>query len=115
MLRDPIRNRAGSYARYICTFSLGLWLLESELHWNVTHIAKVIFPEEIFQMTFINHLIVFNGKTSGINERVHAFLKNYAKYRLSGAGHRGDADIYAYRAKRCLTNVRNHKMANLDC
>jgi len=89
--------------------------LESELHPDVTHIAKVMFPEEIFQKTFINHLIVFNGKTSGINERVHAFLKNYAKYLVFGAGHKGDADIYEYRAKRCLTNMRNHRMANLDC
>ena len=89
--------------------------MESELHPDVTHIAKVMFPEEIFQKTFINHLIVFNGKTSRINERVYAFLKNYAKYLVIGAVHRGDVDIYEYRAKRCLRNVRNRSIATLDC
>jgi len=89
--------------------------LDSDLHRDVTLIAKVMFPEKFFQKTFINYLIVFNGKTSGISERGHAFLKNYAKFLVFGAGHKGDADIYDYRAKRCLMNVRNHKMANLDC
>jgi hypothetical protein len=89
--------------------------LDSDLHRDVTLIAKVMFPEKFFQKTFINYLIVFNGKTSGISERVHAFLKNYAKFLVFRAEHRGDADIYDYRAKRCLTNMRNHKMANLDC
>jgi hypothetical protein len=46
---------------------------------------------------------------------MHAFLNNYVKYRINGAGHRDDANIYEYRAMRCLPNPRNHKNAYLGC
>jgi hypothetical protein len=46
---------------------------------------------------------------------MHAFLNNNVKYRINGAGHRGDANIYEYRTMRCLPNVRNQKIVYLGC
>jgi len=43
-------------------------------------------------------------------ERADAYLKIYEKFRDNGAGHRGDAGIYEYRAMGCLTNARNQKI-----
>jgi len=113
MLRDGIRNRVVSHSRNVCTFSLGLRHLESELHRDLTHIAEVMFSEEFFNKNFINHLTVFYGQTSRRNEQVHASPKNYAKIRFNGARHRCDADIYVYSAMMCLTIVRNHTILNV--
>jgi hypothetical protein len=43
-------------------------------------------------------------------EGADASFKIYEKFRDNGAGHRGDADMYEYRAMGCLTNARNQKI-----
>jgi len=110
MLLDAIRDRVDSHSRSGRNFSFGLTHLQIELHHDVTHIAKVIFPELFFKKTFFNHLSPRNGEASKSNERADAPLTIYDNYRVNGAGRRCDVKRYEYRALSCLTNARNQKI-----
>jgi hypothetical protein len=113
MLLDAIRDRVDSHSRSGRKFSFGLTHLQIELYHDVTHIAKVIFPELFFKKTFINHLIPRNGEASKRNERADAHLKIYDNYRVNGAGHRCDVKRYEYRALSSLTSGRNQKILSV--
>ena len=45
MFQDAIRNRVDSHSRNACKLFLGGTHLQIELHRDVMHVAKVIFPE----------------------------------------------------------------------
>jgi len=58
------------------------------MHRVETHVEQVTFPEKFFKKSFIIRPDACNGGISWRNERVHAFLKKYSKYRFNGAGRR---------------------------
>jgi hypothetical protein len=61
-LRDAIRNRVDSYSKSIVKASSGLMHLAREMYEDVTHMETVEVPDELFDTTFISHLMLCTGE-----------------------------------------------------
>lgn len=61
-LREAIRNCVNLYSRSIRKASLALVYMVKEMYYDVTCIKRDQFPEELFDKTFIRHLMVGTGK-----------------------------------------------------
>jgi len=85
-----------------------------EIYDDVTDTKPVEVPEEFFDKTFIRHLMVGRGETSGGNDRVHVLQENYAEYHSNGTRYSVHPCIYEYGAKKYLTNLKNHMTMNLE-
>jgi hypothetical protein len=113
-LRDAIRNRVDSYSKSFVKASSGLMHLAREIYEDVTHMETVEVPDELFDTTFIRHLMLGTGGTRTENERAHALCQKYSFYISNGIRYRGDRDIYDYGAMKYLTNLKNHLTTNLE-
>jgi hypothetical protein len=113
-LRDAIRNRVDSDSRSIIEASPGLMHLAREVYRDVTHMETVEIPDELFDQTFIRHLMLGTGEARRGNERVQVLHENFAEFRSEGNRYRGDGDIYIRGAMKYLTNLKNHLTVNLE-
>jgi len=111
-LRDAIRNRNESYSRSIIKASSGL-MHSVETYRDVTHIKTVEVPEEVFDRTFIRHLMLGREGTSMRNERVHALHENCGEQRFNGTRYGENWKICCYGTMEYLRNLKNHLTVNL--
>jgi hypothetical protein len=95
------------------THLFGLMHLVNGMEEDVTDIIAVDIPGEIFNKTFIRHMMLGTGEASRRNERVHALHENHAEYRFNGTRYRGDADIYRHGTMKYLTNLKNQFTMNM--
>jgi hypothetical protein len=61
-------------AMFVTLFS-GLMHLRREIYRNAMHIETVMFPGEVFNMTFVSQLMFGTCETSRRNETVHVLRK----------------------------------------
>jgi hypothetical protein len=64
-LRDAIEKRVDSYTKSTIKTSSGLMHLVREMYRDVTHMETVEIPDELFDQTFIRHLMLGTGKRGG--------------------------------------------------
>jgi len=88
--------------------------LAREMYEDVAHMEKVEVPEEVFDKTFIRHLMLGTEETRRETELLHALHENFVEFRFEGTRCRGDRDIYTYGAMKYITNLKNHLTVNLE-
>jgi len=113
-LRGAIEKRVDTYSKNIVKASSGLMHLAREMYEDVAHMETVEIPDEFFDKTFIQHLMLGTGETRRENERVHALHENFAGFRFEGNRYKGDSNMYGYGAMKYLTNPKNHLTTNLE-
>jgi hypothetical protein len=62
-LQDAIEKRVDSYSKSIVKTSSGLMHLVREMYRDVAAIKTVEIPDEIFDKTFVRHLMLGSGQT----------------------------------------------------
>jgi len=74
-LRDAIEIRVDSYSKSIVKASSGLMHLAREMYRDVTHMQTVEIPDDIFDKTFIRHLMLGTGEMRRENEQYMPYTK----------------------------------------
>jgi len=112
-MREAIRKRADSCSSSFRYVFLGLMHLVRKTYRDAKDIKTFEVPEELFNRTFIRHVMNGAREASRRNERVYDLHENHAEYRFNGTRYRVDMRIYEYRAIEYLPNLKNRMIVNL--
>lgn len=115
-MRDAIQRRVHAFSVRIHAAGLALNRLLIGLFDGAQDLDSVDLPTDIFDATFVRHLMLGTAGTSAAAPWVQHLHAQHPEYlALNGtARYRGDSNVYSAGAIKYITNLKNHLRLNLE-